>query len=42
MLWLGSATAVSRGLDVLASLIAIALLSREAMGTAALVLSAGR
>src|SRR5688500_1433434 len=41
MLWLGSATLLTRLLDVGASLLAIALLSREQMGTAALVLSVG-
>ncbi len=41
MLWLGSATALTRFLDVAASLVVIALLDREQMGTAALVLGAG-
>jgi O-antigen/teichoic acid export membrane protein len=39
ILWLGSATLVTRLIDVGASLATIALLSREDMGTAALVLS---
>jgi O-antigen/teichoic acid export membrane protein len=41
MLWLGSATLLTRLLDVGASLAAIALLTKEDMGTAALVLSVG-
>ncbi len=41
MLWLGSATALTRLIDVGASLFVIAMLSREQMGTAALALSAG-
>lgn len=41
MLWLGSATVVTRLVDVGSSLVAMALLSREEMGTAALALSAG-
>lgn len=41
MLWLGSATAVTRLVDLGSSLVILALLSREDMGTAALVLSTG-
>jgi len=41
MLWLGSATAVTRLLDIGATLIVFALLTREEMGTAALALGAG-
>jgi len=41
MLWLGSATALTRLLDVGATLIVLALLTREELGTAALVLSVG-
>lgn len=41
ILWLGSATALTRFLDVGSSLVVLALLTREQMGTAALVLSTG-
>lgn len=41
MLWLGSATAVTRLLDLGSSLVILSLLQREEMGTAALVLSTG-
>lgn len=41
MWWLGSATVLTRLLDVGATLIVLALLTREQLGTAALVLSAG-
>lgn len=41
MLWLGSATLVTRLLDVGSSLVVMALLTREEMGVAALALSTG-
>lgn len=41
MWWLGTATAVTRLIDVASSLVILALLTRQDMGTAALVLSAG-
>jgi O-antigen/teichoic acid export membrane protein len=41
MWWLGSATAVARAIDVASSLVLLALLTREEMGTAALVVSTG-
>jgi O-antigen/teichoic acid export membrane protein len=41
MLWLGAATAATRIIDIGSSLVILALLTREQMGTAALVLSTG-